>query len=265
MTQIINGKEIAQEIISELKQKPRPDKILAAIFVGASRASESFLRQKSKLAGELGIEFKIYQFAEDIPEEALKSNIKSIGDDEMVGGMIVQLPLPPRFNRDNILSALNPAKDLDGLLGKTKPLAVRVVETVLAKARLDIREKIVAVVGKGLLVGKPVADWLRGKCREIMVFDSKSDLNQIKKADLIITGVGKAGLIKPPMLKPGAGVIDFGFDVASGKIKGDLDNSSFSSSSLLAFYTPTPGGTGPILVAELLRSFYQLADENSNI
>lgn len=268
----INGKQIAAEIIAELKRLPKPNKTLAAVFVGESGASESFLRQKSKLAAELGVDFKIYRFSEDIPEDKLKSEVQKIGDDEKTGGMIIQLPLPLKFNRENILSALNPAKDLDGLLGKTKPLAVRTAETILDKIGFDIRDKIIAVAGKGLLVGKPIAQWLEGKCRELIVVDSKGDITQLEKADLVITGVGKAGLIKPEMLKNGASVIDFGYsrcekselnanDAKKKSICGDFDSERLTiSDKRLAFYTPTPGGTGPVLVAELLRSFYELCE-----
>ena len=209
---IIDGKQISAEIVAELKQLPKPNKTLAAVFVGASEASESFLRQKSKLAAELGVDFTICRFSEDVSEDELKDEIKKIGDDEKTGGMIIQLPLPSKFNRENILSALNPKKDVDGLRArdlnqdqieklalsdKTKPLAVRTAETILDKIGFDIKDKIVAVVGRGLLVGKPIIQWLKGKCRELIVVDSKGDITRIRKADLVITGVGKAGLIKP--------------------------------------------------------------------
>jgi len=282
---IIDGKQISAEIVAELKQLPKPNKTLAAVFVGASEASESFLRQKSKLAAELGVDFTICRFSEDVSEDELKDEIKKIGDDEKTGGMIIQLPLPSKFNRENILSALNPKKDVDGLRArdlnqdqieklalsdKTKPLAVRTAETILDKIGFDIKDKIVAVVGRGLLVGKPIIQWLKGKCRELIVVDSKGDITRIRKADLVITGVGKAGLIKPEMLKDGAGVIDFGYsrceksepntnDAKKKSICGDFDDSSLvNGHSSLSFYTPTPGGTGPILVAELFRNFYEL-------
>ena len=142
-----------------------------------------------------------------------------------------------------------------------------------------LKNKIVAVVGRGFLVGKPIAEWLNGKCGKLIVLNSKSNLRDLQEADLVITGVGKAGLIKPTMLKPGAGVIDFGYDVKKirhekgemgKKIFGDFDSSSLvpNLSPLLShlsfsFYTPTLGGPDPILVAEIFKNFYKL-NSNSN-
>lgn len=141
-----------------------------------------------------------------------------------------------------------------------------------------LKNKAVAVVGKGFLVGKPIIEWLKGnpsagsgqKCQTLLIFDSKSDLKNLKKADLVITGVGKANLIKPEMLKSGAGVIDFGYDLievksekgkVESKITGDFDAFELELSTFnfqLSWYTPTPGGTGPILVAEIFKNFYKL-------
>ncbi|MDI6734565.1 MAG: bifunctional 5,10-methylenetetrahydrofolate dehydrogenase/5,10-methenyltetrahydrofolate cyclohydrolase [Patescibacteria group bacterium] len=118
----------------------------------------------------------------------------------------------------------------------------------------------VMVVGLGFLVGKPISTWLMGKAKEIYLFDIGSDLSSsvsgLKQADLVISGVGKAGLIKSEILKQGTGVIDFGYSEINGKLAGDLDLSG--NISKLSFYTPTPGGTGPILVAQLFENFYKL-------
>lgn len=259
---IVNGKEIAAKIIAELKTEKRPDKILAAVFVGERPDSKSFLRQKELLAEELGVPFELFQFGDDVLEENLIFEIGKIGKDGEIGGLIVQLPLPAHYNRDRILSAINPRQDVDALTRESKelvnPLPVEVVREVLGIMNYELGDKVVAVVGKGFLVGQPIIEWLNGKCKELMIFDSKSDLSKIKEADLIITGVGKAGLIKPEMLKSGAAVIDFGYGIKDGKIAGDLDASSLSSLSSLSFYTPTPGGTGPILVAEIFKNFYKL-------
>ena len=110
------------------------------------------------------------------------------------------------------------------------------------------------------MVGKPIATWLMGKCSEIYLLDQGSDFSILKKADLVITGVGKAGLIKPDALKENTGVIDFGYSLdENGKIHGDLDTQSpITNYQLLRFYTKTPGGTGPILVAKLMENFYKL-------
>ncbi len=260
---VIDGKGIARKIIGALKELPRPEKKLIAVFVGEDPASESFLKQKKKMADELGIAFELLRFPESISEEDLKKEIKKAGDDDSVGGIIVQLPLPEKFNRDAVIAAINPAKDIDALTpsAKVEPLAAEVVKDILKEVNYDISDKVVGVVGRGLLIGRPIAEWLSGKCREVIVFHTKTDLSRIKDCDLIITGTGKAGLIKPSQLKAGAGVIDFGFGMKDGKINGDLDTAA-AGLDKLSFYTPTPGGTGPILVAEIFKNFYKLTKQN---
>lgn len=262
---VIDGKKIAQRTIEELKTHPKPIKKLAAVLVGESPASISFLKQKERVAQELGVEFQLYKLPENIEQEDLESKIESIGNNERVGGMILQLPLPAQFNRERVLAKINPAKDIDALTpaAPVEPLPVGVVKdillSVIASERGNLEEylkdKVVAVVGRGILVGKPIAEWLKGKCRAVLVLYSGSNLAELNKADLIISAAGKAGLINPRSLKNSAAVIDFGFDMKDGKISGDLATENLES---LSFYTPTPGGTGPILVAKLFENFYKL-------
>ena len=265
---IIDGKIVAQKIIEDLKKLPTPDKTLAAVLVGSAGSpqvaqSKSFLRQKEKFANELGIKFQLLQFPQDISESELIEQINKLNKSEKIGGIILQLPLPKNLNRDKIIAAIDPKRDIDALTSESLkyvlPLPVEVVNDILKNVDYDLKSKVVAVVGRGILVGKPVADYFKDKCKELFILHSKSDLSEIKKADLIITGVGKAGIIKPEMLKQEAAVIDFGYDIRDGKLSGDLDISpSAISNSPLAFFTPTPGGTGPILVAEIFRNFYKL-------
>lgn len=260
---IIDGKKIARKIIDTLKQQPKPEKQLAAVFVGDDSASQSFLKQKQKIAEELNWNFHLYQFPESLTMGELIGKIKNICADKSVGGVLIQLPLPEKFSKEEVLTALDPGKDIDALLpsAKVSPLSVEVVKDVLLEANFVLDGKVVGVVGRGALIGRPIAEWLSGKCREVIIFHTKTDLSRLADCDLVVSGVGKAGLIKPEMLKNGAGVIDFGFDMAEGKIRGDFDPSSLvASRQSLAFYTPTPGGTGPILVAELFRNFYNLSN-----
>ncbi|MEK7654134.1 MAG: bifunctional 5,10-methylenetetrahydrofolate dehydrogenase/5,10-methenyltetrahydrofolate cyclohydrolase [Patescibacteria group bacterium] len=259
---VVDGKKIAGEIISGLKKQPTPRKELAAILVGGNAASASFLRQKEKIAKDLGVSFRLYNPGSALSESELIAELSKIIGNEQVGGFILQLPLPEKYDRDQVLAALPPEKDVDNLTGKASvpPPAVAAVRTILHTTDYSLPDKVVGVVGRGLLVGRPVAEWLSGKCREVIIFHTKTDLSRIADCDLVICGAGKAGLIKPEMLKSGAGVIDFGFDLVDGKISGDFDTSKLINLSThhLAFYTPTPGGTGPILVAELFKNFYNV-------
>lgn len=259
---VIDGKKIAQDIIGRLNKLPKPEKMLAAVLVGGNKQSLSFLRQKEKMAEQLGIAFHLYQYGDSIIETDLIEEIKKIGNDRAIGGIIVQLPLPAHYNRAAVLAAINPKKDIDALTFESReyvqPLPVEVVKDVLEFTNNNLQHLTTAVVGRGFLVGKPIIEWLESIKKSFKLFYSKSGLEGLKDADLVITGVGKGGLINSEMLKRGAGVIDFGYDFVDGKIKGDFEPPSPPAGVFSGWYTPTPGGTGPILVAEIFKNFYKL-------
>jgi len=270
---VIDGNKITKNIIERLKSRGAPDKILAAILVDSTSSpqvgsTESFLKRKEKTAKELKIDFRLYKFPKDISNDDLRNKIVKIATLKRVGGIIIQLPLPSHLNRQYILNAIPRKKDVDVLCEQSLgafyagrniilPPAVGVVEEILKSYILNLKTLKIAVVGLGFLVGKPIATWLMGKCPEIYLLDAGSDFKILKQADVVITGTGKPGLIEPAILKEGAMVIDFGYSVKNGKICGDLDTHS-PLISRLSFYTPTPDGTGPIVVAKLLENFYKL-------
>ena len=123
---------------------------------------------------------------------------------------------------------------------------------------IDLENSVVAVVGIGALIGEPISNWLEEKCKELIKLDSQSDKESLGEADIIISGVGRAGTIDPSNLKEGAGVIDFGYSYEGNKVLGDLLTDNKEDLEKLKFYTGTPGGTGPILVAKLYENFYKL-------
>lgn len=271
---IIDGKKIAEEIITELKKLPKPQKYCAVILVGENPASLSFIKQKEKVAKELGVDFRLYQFPENSTQDFLRKEVGNIAKHKTCGGVIVQLPLPAHINKYYVLNAIPTEKDVDVLSERALgafytgrslvlPPAIGVVEKILRIMNYELRIMNVTIVGLGFLVGKPIAMWLMGQCKEIMLFDEGSDIEQgLKSADIIISGVGKAGLIKPEMLKDGATIIDFGCSFIEGKLFGDFD-SLIHNSQFIIHYTPTTGGTGPILVAQLFENFYTLNKKHS--
>lgn len=265
--QIIDGKKISGKIIDKLKTRSRPDKIFAAILIGNNLQSESFLKQKEKIAKELGIDFRLYKFSSELKNDDLREEIRKIALLKRVGGVIIQLPLPEHINRYYVLNVIPREKDVD-VLGERAlgafyagrnlvlPPAVETVKEILERENFELKNKKVAVIGRGFLVGKPIAVWLMDKVKELAVFGREGDLSDLKKYDLIISGVGKAGLIKQEMLNEDAGIIDFGYSIDENeKISGDFDISEIHK---LSFYTPTPGGTGPILVVKVFENFYNL-------
>lgn len=273
--EIVDGRAIAANVLGRLKEVPAPKKFLAAVLVGDDKSSVSFLKQKERTANELGVDFRLYRFPAEIKNDELRRGVGKIVSHKMCGGAIVQLPLPEHLNWYYILNAIPKEKDVDVLserglgafyVGRSGilPPAVGTVEELIADRQLLIADCSVAIVGLGLLVGRPIANWIMRRAKETILLRSVSDLGFLKRADVVITGVGQAGLVAPEMLNGGAGIIDFGYGTLDGKYAGDFDARSLIAgrSSPVAWYTPTPGGTGPLLVAKLFENFYKLQQEN---
>ncbi len=274
--QEISGKAIAQKLIVDLKKLPHPGKILAAILVGDDVDSQNFLKEKEKIGRQLGVRFKRYKLPGNWSPDELRHEVGRIALQQAVGGLLVQLPLPGDINPYYVINAVPRGKDVDVLgeraLGayyagrnKVLPPAVATLEEILKIVDFNVSGKRVAVVGPGLLIGKPASVWLLGKASNIFVIDIGGDLSPLKEADLVICGSGAAGVVKPSALKDGAGVVDFGYGRNSaGKLVGDFAASELTEDDRerLAFYTPTPGGTGPVLIAELFSNFFKLTVGN---
>lgn len=273
----VDGRQMAAEILEDLKKLPKPEKIFAAVLVGDDPRSISFLKQKEQVAKALGIDFRLYKLDPKLGNDGLRRAVRELVEKKSVGGAIVQLPLPEGVNPSYVLNAVPREKDVD-VLGERAlgafynnrnpvlPPAVATVKTILGKVsakggsasggNVDLTKSVVAVVGLGKLVGKPVGLWLTGKCKELHLLGRNSDLAILSTCDVVVSGVGKAGIIRADMLKGGAGIIDFGYYYfPDGEVSGDFNS---EDAEHLSFYTPTPGGTGPILVAELFRNFYKL-------
>ena len=271
---IIDGKKIATEIIDKLKQLEKPKKFLAAFLIGENSASESFIKQKEKTAAALGVDFRTYKFLNDISQDKLRKEALKIVLGGKCGGAIVQLPLPAHINSQYVLNAIPREKDVD-VLGERAlgafyagrnpalPPAVGAFEEISRAANYPLNPSRVAVVGLGNLVGKPIAVWCAGKVRELYLLDKGSDFAVLKQTDIAVCGAGVPGLIKPEMLKETALVVDFGYGLKNGKFSGDFDSESLKIKNykLKINFTPTPGGTGPILVAILFENFFTLAKE----
>ncbi|MBI1838981.1 MAG: bifunctional 5,10-methylenetetrahydrofolate dehydrogenase/5,10-methenyltetrahydrofolate cyclohydrolase [Candidatus Colwellbacteria bacterium] len=271
--QKILGKEISKDIVKKLKSFPVPNKILAAVLIGNDPTSISFLAEKEKIAKELGVDFRVYDFPEDSSNDDLRKKIGKLARQGSVGGVIVQLPLPEGVNKYYVVSAIPREKDVD-VLGERAlgafyndrnpvlPPAIEVVKELVQRTSFKLESAKVAVIGLGALVGKPISVWLIGKCAELYLLGRGSDLKVIQKADLVISGVGKAGIVNAGMMKAGAGIIDFGYYYfPDGGLSGDFAAGDSEEMNKLSFYTPTPGGTGPILVAKLFENFFTLNND----
>lgn len=269
---IIDGNAIAHEIKERLKNSApaeKPEGFFGAVLVGDDPASVNFLKQKEKVAQELGIEFRLYQLPATMSTDELRAEIGRLAQPKSCGAFIVQLPLPAEISRYYVLNAIPKGKDVDCLTesalgafyterGPIAPPSVGTVEEILKLEHRNLRELKVVMVGAGFLIGKPVGFWLQNKVAELVVLDItvKDIHSKLADADIVISGAGHANLFSAQHLKDEATVIDFGFNKIDGKVAGDFDTRGAEDKNI--HYTKTPGGTGPILVAKLFENFYKL-------
>ena len=254
---IIDGKKLSTTILKRVKEKIAHLKIrpvLAIILIGDNPASLSFIRQKSKACLEAGVVFNLHQFSEKIKEKDLIGKIKKICSDKKNHGIIIQLPIPKKFNTEKILNLIPLEKDIDALNNRSPNIlspVIGTVEEILKISKINPKSKNIVIVGSGRLVGIPIIRWLKGQKITPIVLNkySKNIASFTRQADILISGVGKANLITPTMIKNGAVCIDFGFSKKNKKISGDFSQDVAKKAGV---FTPTPGGTGPLTVAELI-------------
>lgn len=263
--QRIDGKKIAEDVLARLKALPKPTKFLAVFSVAPDAATRKFLERKKSVAMELGVEFRMYEFPGTISQDNLRKEIQKIVSGNSCGGAVLQLPLPAHINAQYAANAIPREKDVDVLGERAQgafhagrnpvlPPAAGTVEEILKHLNMDVAELHCAVVGLGRLVGRPVSAWLTGKCRDISLLDKGSDFGVLKNTDVVVLGTGEPELVNAGMLKKNSVVIDFGYGEKDGNFSGDFSEKSDGEIS----FTPTPGGTGPVLVAKLFENFFSL-------
>jgi len=268
---IINGKKLAQEIIEELKKERKKisKKIrLAVVLIGNNPASLSYIKQKERVAKEIGIDTRIYQYIDSIKTKELRKKVGEICRVTYNRGIIVQLPLPPSINTQVVLNAILPQKDPDVLCEKNLggfytnrlqilPPVLASIKYLLEKYKIDIEGKNILIIGRGRLVGKPASLWFINQRATVITANSKTkDLREfINKADIIISSAGKHGLITGDLIKKGVVIFDAAVVSEDGKLKGDCDNSVKDKAGLI---TPVPGGIGPLCVAFLFKNLLEL-------
>ncbi|MGK7957273.1 MAG: bifunctional methylenetetrahydrofolate dehydrogenase/methenyltetrahydrofolate cyclohydrolase FolD [Crocosphaera sp.] len=274
---LLNGKALAQKIQGELKTTVerlqgkigRPPG-LAVIMVGDNPASAVYVRNKEKACEKVGIASFGRHLPTETSQEAVETLIHQLNDDERVDGILVQLPLPPHLDTVKLLHAIAPEKDADGLHPMNLGHLIRGekglrsctpwgVMRLLEEYNLDVAGKHAVVVGRSILVGKPLSLMLLEKNATVTIAHSRTpDLGEMtRQGDIIIAAVGKPNLITGDMVKSGAVAIDVGINrimTENGKSKlvGDFEFDSVSRVS--SYITPVPGGVGPMTVAMLLQN-----------
>lgn len=270
---IIDGKKIAEKIREEIahhvaciKAKKRRVPVLAVIIVGDDPASKVYVKHKQAACLEVGIESQKFVLSANVRQEELLELIQRLNDDVLVDGILVQLPLPLHFDVNNVLEAILPSKDVDGFhpynigrLAQRRP-AIRPctpwgVMTLLEHIQCDFKNSDAVVIGSSNIVGRPMAlELLLAGATVTVCHSNTRDLDKhLKMADIVISAVGKPGLIKGESLKEGSIVVDVGITrLASGQLVGDVEFES--AVKRVGWITPVPGGVGPMTVAMLLKN-----------
>jgi len=284
LAKLLEGKPIAERIKEEIKQEilklgSRP--VLASIMVGENAGAEAYVKSQAKAAENLGIEYQFHKLPAETQENDLTGFIKKLNDDKKVSGIIIQMPLPQQIDYKKISQFILPEKDIEGMhpanIGKIifgtstslsaskariVPCTAQAAMELINSTGVDLYGKEVVVVGHSEIVGKPLALLLLEKFATVTVCHigtSKAGKleEHVKKADILIVAVGKAGLIKGDLVKDGAIVIDVGINRIDGKIVGDVE---FEPAEKKASYiTPVPGGVGPLTVTMLMRNLVEAA------
>ena len=273
---LIDGKALADKILLDLRNKivklPKPPG-LGVVLIGDDPASALYVSSKKKACLKVGINFYDYvcggqDHANDTEADVVKI-IEYLNNNTDVDAIIVQLPMPENFNRQKIIDALAIAKDVDGLHSQNRqdftqgsramtPPLVRAVMEAINSTGENLEQKKVVIVAKSPTFAQPIAEELQHKGLTVTtVAPGKQMAEIVKTADLLISVIGKPGLITADMIKPNAMVIDIGTTLVGEKTwAGDVDPAAANVASWL---TPVPGGIGPLTVAMLLRNTYDLA------
>ena len=264
---IIDGNIVAAEILHDVKtmiKNHEKQPKLAVILVGQDPASDTYVNKKVATCELVGIRSHTLKLPEDISEEELIHKINELNNDDSIHGILVQLPLPKHIETTTICNTIKPSKDVDGLnaitLGniianspdKVIPCTPRGILYILQYINLELTGLNCTIVGASTIVGKPLAIELVNKGTTVTIChkDTKNLAMHIKEADLLITAIGKPGVIKSEWLKNGCVAIDIGICKVANKIYGDLDfTSALENTSRI---TPVPGGVGPVTVAMLM-------------
>ena len=286
---LLDGKKVAagkraelRETIAQLQAAGKRAPKLAIVIVGHNPASETYVANKIKACGEVGIEAEKIAFEADITEQQLLAEVSRLNHDTTIDGFIVQLPLPEHISETTIMSAIDRRKDVDGLTPENVGRTVQGLPSIISATPRGIRELLayyqiptegrhVVVIGRSNIVGKPIAMLLMqrpylslpsmsaaslGDATVTICHSKTRDLKSIcLTADIIIVAAGCPKLLTADMVKEGVTIIDVGINRVDGKLVGDVDFENVAPKA--AYITPVPGGVGPMTIVSLLQNTLQ--------
>lgn len=276
---VIDGVAAAREVYTGLKvrvaalRKANVQPGLAAVLVGDNPASNIYIRNKMRACAEIGVQADAHLLPANCPPDRLLAKLDELNRNASVHGILVQLPLPPQLDAALAACALAPGKDVDGLtwhsLGALvagrpvfEPCTPSGVMVLLERAGVAIDGCQAVVVGRSAIVGKPMALMLLARGATVTVCHSRTrDLvEHTRRADILVSAVGRPRFITGEMVNPGAAVIDVGINrLGDGKLVGDVDFAT--ARNVAGWITPVPGGVGPMTVAMVIANTVRAAEQ----
>ncbi|MGI8700130.1 MAG: bifunctional methylenetetrahydrofolate dehydrogenase/methenyltetrahydrofolate cyclohydrolase [Nocardioidaceae bacterium] len=279
--QILDGTATAAAILADLKV--RVDRLrergmspgLGTVLVGDDPGSKAYVAGKHRDCAKVGILSIREDHPADITQELLEERIRALNEDPACTGFIVQLPLPPHLDTQRALELVDPAKDADGLhptnLGRlvlmydaTLPCTPRGIVELLTAYDVPLKGAEVAVVGRGVTVGRPLGLLLTRRTENATVTLCHTGTRNLKehlaRADVIVAAAGVAGLVSADMVKPGATILDVGTSRVDGRLVGDVTREAYDVAGAVA---PMPGGVGPMTRAMLLTNVVEAAERTA--
>lgn len=265
MAKLLDGKKVAESWKRSLAQKTY-GKVgsLVAILVGDNPASILYLKKKAKMAEDLGIKFEVFKFKSNASEAVIIKKIQTLNENKKVGGIIIQLPLPSRFDTARIVNTMYASKDVDGMTdeniasGSVLPATAVGILKLLDEYKIKIKDQDIVLLGFTRLLNVPLSMyWARQGNRVTVLQKDTKDMQSLKVADVIISATGVPGIIKGSLIKKDVIVVDAGISQVDGRVAGDVDLMTVSKRA--KYISPVPGGVGPITVVSLFANLIRIS------
>ncbi|MFH1610948.1 MAG: bifunctional 5,10-methylenetetrahydrofolate dehydrogenase/5,10-methenyltetrahydrofolate cyclohydrolase [Patescibacteria group bacterium] len=249
---ILNGSQEAKKIFKSLKSKAS----LVAILIGKDSASQIYINIKEKRAKEVGVKFKKHILPSSTSEKKVTDLIEKLNKDKKVNGILIQLPLPKKFNTQKIIEKINPHKDVDGFINtKIIPPTIQSIVHLIKMSKKKIENKKCIILTNSNGFSKPLEKELKKKKIKVNI-SLKPKKDNYSKYDVIVIALGKKHWLKPEMIKKGCIVIDVGINRINKNIYGDVHPGCLNKSK---YISPVPGGVGPLTVAFLFKNLPRLS------
>ncbi len=270
---ILDGKKVSEKRLELVKEEIEESGLyprLATVIVGSDPASRMYVRMKHRACERVGIGSVGIELPADATTQCVTDAIARLNEDPDINGILVQLPLPEQIDTDRVIASVRTIKDVDGFhptnLGllfsgrpRFAPCTPRGIMTLLAEYDINLAGARAVVLGRSIDVGRPMAALLTNADATVTTCHSRTQnlTEEIQRADILVSAIGKPHFVKADMVKPGAVVIDVGINQLNGKLVGDVDFDAVRE--IASAITPVPGGVGPMTIATLMENTFNAA------